>query len=96
MKALKSIILEQFYVIKKTIEDFKVQGNMPNNSLLIQSLKEDLIYLWIENQTKRFTIKSLTVSSHFPLTVFPSEANQGKLHEHDREHGSVSENKIYD
>lgn len=69
---------------------------MPNNSLLIQSLKEDLIYLWIENQTKMFTIKSLTVSSHFPLTVFPSEANQGKLHEHDREHGSVSENKIYD
>ena len=38
--------------LKKTIEGFKVQDNMPNNSLLIQSHKEELNYTRNENRQK--------------------------------------------
>ena len=41
VKALKSFIIEQLYVIKKSIEDFKGQENIPNSdsAVLIQSLR---------------------------------------------------------
>lgn len=88
VKALKSFILKQLYVIKKTIEDFKVQDNIPNNWLLIQSLTN---YLRNENHKKTSIIKSLTGNHRFPAPVSPSDANQGKLHEQDHEHYLISE-----
>ena len=44
VKALKSFVIEQLYVIKNSIEDFKGQENMPNSnsSVLIQSLIQEL------------------------------------------------------
>ena len=38
VKTLKSLIIEQHYVVKKPIEDFKGQENIPNSSVPIQSL----------------------------------------------------------
>ena len=35
VKALKSFIIEQLYVIKESIEDFKCQENISNSSVLI-------------------------------------------------------------
>ena len=45
VKALKSFIVEQLYVIKKSIEDIKCQESIQNSSDLLQSLKEELNYL---------------------------------------------------
>ena len=59
VKAVKSFIIEQFHVIKKSIEGIKGQENIPNSSVLIQSLKEELNYLRNENLTKTSIIKSL-------------------------------------
>ena len=59
-------------------------------------VKEELTYLRIENHRKIFVIKSLTETLRFMAPVFPSETNQGKLHEHDREHKLISENRLYD
>ena len=33
----------------------------------------------------------MTENHRFPAPVFPSDVNQGKLHEHDHEHELVSE-----
>ena len=41
VKALKSFIVEQLYVIKKSIEDIKCQESIPNGSGLLQFLKEE-------------------------------------------------------
>ena len=68
VKALKSFILEELYVIKKTIEDFKVQDHMPNNSFLIQSLKNYLrnknqknIYYQITDRKPSFSGTSISI-----------------------------------
>ena len=75
VKALKSSIIEQLYVIKKSIQDIKGQENIPNTSVLIQSLKEELNFLRNENLTKTSIIKSLTENHFVPaninLVVFP-------------------------
>ena len=75
VKALKSSIIEQLYVIKKSIQDIKGQENIPNTSVLIQSLKEELNFLRNENLTKTSIIKSLTgnhfVPANINLVVFP-------------------------
>ena len=72
IKALKSFIIEQLYVIKKPIEDFEGQENIPNtnSSVLIQSLKEELHYLRNENLAKTSIIKSLTETIAFlPILI---------------------------
>ena len=71
IKALKSFIIEQLYVIKKPIEDFEGQENIPNtnSSVLIQPLKEELHYLRNENLTKTSIIKSLTENQCIPANV---------------------------
>ena len=52
VKALKSFVVEQLYVIKKSIEDIKCQESIPNSSDLLQSLNEELSYLRNENLNK--------------------------------------------
>ena len=42
---MKSFIKEELYVMKKMIQDFQGQKATPNHSLIIKSLKEELIYL---------------------------------------------------
>ena len=69
VKALKSFIVEQLYVIKKSIEDIKCQGSIPNSSDLLQSLKEELSYLRSENLNKTSIIKSLTETIVFLLIL---------------------------
>ena len=58
--ALKSFIMEQLYVIKKSVEDFRSENSTPNNLELIETLKEEIRYLRNENITKTYIIKSLT------------------------------------
>ena len=50
--ALKSFIMEQLCVIKKSVEDFRSEDVTPNNLELIETLKEEIRYLRKENITK--------------------------------------------
>ena len=52
--------MEQLYVIKKSVEDFRLENVTPNNLELIETLKEEIRYLRNENITKTCIIKSLT------------------------------------
>ena len=97
VKALKSFIVEQLYVIKKSIEDIKCQESIPNSSDLLQSLKQELSYLRNENLNKISIIKSLTVNHCVPAsinsTVFPPNLNHEKVQ--DEKHKSTT-NKLYE
>ena len=71
VKTLKSFIIEQLYVIKKLIENFKCQENIPNNSVLIQSLKDVLNYLRNKNLAKTSIIKSLAENHCVSANINP-------------------------
>ena len=94
IKALKSFVIEQLYVIKKSIEDFKGQENIPNSnsSVLIQSLKEELHYLQNENLAKTSIIKSLTENYCFPANI-NSVLFQQNLHREKVQDDKSSPNK---
>ena len=66
---MKSFIVEQLYVIKKSIEDIKCQESIPNSSDLLQSLKKELSYLRNENLIKTSIIKSLTETLYVPANI---------------------------
>ena len=94
VKALKSFIVEQLYVIKKSIEDIKCQKSIPNS---LQSLKEELSYLRNENLNKTSIIKSLTenhcVPANINSAVFPPNLHHEKV-QHEK-HKSTT-NKLYE
>ena len=52
--------MEQLYVIKKSVEEFRPENVTPNNLELIETLKQEIRYLRNENITKTCIIKSLT------------------------------------
>ena len=83
VKALKSFIIEQLYVIKKLIDDVKGQESISNSSVLIQSLKEELSYLRNENLNKTSIIKSLTEKHCVPANIisvlFPANLHHEKI-----------------
>ena len=60
LQLLKSFFVEQLYVIKKSVEGFRLQNITPNNLELIKTLKKEIRYLRNENITKTCIIKSLT------------------------------------
>ena len=101
VKTLKSFIVEQLYVIKKSIEDIKCQestnSKIQNSSDLSQSLKEELNYLWNENLNKTSIIKSLTENHCIPTNinsaVFPPNLHHKKVQ--DEKHKSTT-NKLYE
>ena len=39
---MKSFIVEKLYVIKKSVEDFRLENVAPNNLELIETLKEEI------------------------------------------------------
>ena len=92
----KSFITEQLYIIN-SIEHFKYQKNIPNSSVLIQSLNDKLSYLRNENLAKTSIIKLLTENHFVPaninLIVFPPEVHHEKVQ--DEKHKS-STNKSFD
>ena len=72
--------MEQLYVIKKSVEDFRSENFTPNNLELIETLKEEIRYLRKENITKTYIIKSLTenqATNHIKSTTTP------KVHQRD-------------
>ena len=83
VKALKSFIVEQLYVIKKSIEDIKCQESIPNSSDLLQPLKEELSYIRNDNLNKTSIIKSLTenycVPANINSAVFPPNLHHEKV-----------------
>ena len=97
VKALKSFVVEQLYVIKKSIEDIKCQESIQNSSDLLQSLKEELNYLWNENLNKTSIIKSLSENHCIPANinsaVFPPNLHHKKVQ--DEKHKSTT-NKLYE
>ena len=79
MTAWKSFIIEQLYVIKKSVEDFRSQNVTPNNLELIETLKEKIRYLRNENITKTNITKSLTknqATGHIKATATPNVHQQ--------------------
>ena len=60
MTALKSFIMEQVYVIKKSVDDFRLANVTPNILELIETLIEKIRYLMKKNITKTYIVKSLT------------------------------------
>ena len=60
LQLLKSFFVEQLYVIKKSVEGFRLQNITPNNLELIKTLKKEIRYLRNENITKTCITKSLT------------------------------------
>ena len=97
VKALKSFVVEQLYVTKKSIEDIRCQESIPNSLDLLHSLKEELSYLRNENLNKISIIKSLTenhcVPANINSTVFPPNLHHEKVQ--DEEHKSTT-NKLYE
>ena len=63
VKALKSFVIQQFYVMKKSLEDLKDHENIPNSLVLIQSPEEELKHLWNENLAKTHIIKHILSST---------------------------------
>ena len=97
VKALKSFIVEQLYVLKESIEDIKCKETRPNSSGLIQSLQEELSYLRNENLNKTSIIKSLTKNHCVPTNIssalFPPNLHHEKV-QHEK-HKSTT-NKLYE
>ena len=83
VKALKAFTVEQLHVIKKSIEDIKCQESIPNSSVLIEFLKEELCYLRNENLNKTSIIKSHTenhcVPANINSAVFPPNLHHEKV-----------------
>ena len=52
MTALKSFVMEQFFVIKKSIQDITLPNNDNQNFLYISLLTDQVNYLMEENKTK--------------------------------------------
>ena len=77
MTALKSFIMEQLYVIKKSMKDFHSENITPNNLKLIETLKKEIRYLRNENKTKIYIIKSLTGNQ---ATGYVKATTTPKLH----------------
>ena len=72
--------MEQLYVIKKSVEDFRSKNSTPNNIELIETLKKEIRYLRRENITKTYIIKPLTenqATGHVKATTTP------KVHQQD-------------
>ena len=72
--------MEQLYVIKKSVEDFRSENITPDNLELIETSKEEIRYLRNENITKKYIIKSLTekqATDHVKATTTP------KIHQRD-------------
>ena len=96
VKALKSFIVEQLYVIRKSIEDIKCQESIPNSLDLLQSLKKELSYFRNENLIKTSIIKSLTENLYVPANinsaVFPPNLHHEKV-QHEK-HKSTA-NKLH-
>ena len=72
--------MEQLYVIKKSVEDFRSKNSTPNNIELIETLKKEIRYFRRENITKTYIIKPLTenkATGHVKATTTP------KIHQQD-------------
>ena len=72
--------MEQLYVIKRSVEDFRPENDTPNYLELIETVKEEIRYLRNENITKTFIIKFLTenqATDHVKATTTP------KVHQRD-------------
>ena len=80
VKGLKSFIVEQLYVVKKSIEDIKRQESIPNSSDLLQCLQEELSYLRNENLHKT-SIKSLTENHCVPANIISAVFSPNLHHE---------------
>ena len=79
LAALKYFIMEQLYVIKKSVEDFRSENITPDNLELIETSKEEIRYLRNENITKTYIIKSLTenqATNHVKATTTPKVHQQ--------------------
>ena len=78
LKALKSFIKEELYLMKKMIEDLQGKKSTPNHSVVEESLKEELIYVRNENLTKTQIIKTITENQHLPSTLLTQSSSNTK------------------
>ena len=74
--------MEQLYVIKKSVEDFRSENVTPNNLKLIETLKGEIPYLRNKNIAKTSFIKYLTQSQgkvHVKATITPNIHQQKSI-----------------
>ena len=64
--------------MKKMIEDLQDQITTSNHSVVIESLKEELIYLRNENLTKTQIIKTITENQHLLSTSSTQNSSNTK------------------
>ena len=60
LAALKSFVVEQFFLIKKSIKEIKDPNHEPANSTCVVMLMEQIVYRKAENKVKNCIIQSLT------------------------------------
>ena len=80
MTTLKSFIIEQLYLIKKSVRVARSENVTPNNLELIEALKDKMCYYRNENLTKAYITKVLTenqATDHVKTTTTP------KIHQQD-------------
>ena len=88
--------MEQLYVIKKSIEDIKDQESILNNSVLIQSLNEELSHLRNEHLNNISIIKSLTENHYVPANIISVVFPPNLYHEKVQDEKHKSSTKSYD
>ena len=85
INALKSFVLEQVFVIKKTLQDIQeLPNNKETNNGYVTSLTDQINFLKEENKTKNTIIQILSENqSHFSKQsekqgfIFPKKVSQG-------------------
>ena len=70
MRALKTFILEQIYIIKKNFEDSNNQvSNQAKETPFMSFLKEELLFLKDENKTKNLMLETLLDNSKYTIAT---------------------------
>ena len=86
INALKSFVLEQFFVTKKTIQDIReCPNNKETNNGYLTSLTGQISFLKEENKTKNTVIQILSENQNYfskqsekQEFIFPKKVSQGK------------------
>ena len=73
--ALKEFVLEQLYIVKRSVEDLKNQQQAPENFPLFESLQELIVYLRGENKNETELIKVLSERQRYKNDEIPRMIN---------------------
>ena len=73
--ALREFILEQLYVVQKSVKDLKNQQQAPEKLPLFEYTKEEIVYLRAENKKKTKIIKVILENQSYKNIEIPRMIN---------------------